>query len=146
MKLVFFGEPTPKQSARFRAFKKGDNTIVSSYQTKSVKDREKSIMLDAKSQISNSHVLYNKAIGVKVLFVFKPLKSWSKKKIKLLESGYTIYKETKPDLPDNLMKGVFDALEGVVFTNDSRVAKVESKKIYGFQPRTEVEFYELQTP
>ena len=143
MKLVFFGEPTSKQSARFRAFKKGKKTIVSSYQTKAVKDKEKAIKVEAISQIDKNHKLYDSAIGVKVLFVFPPLTSFSKKTMQAIEEGAIVYKETKPDLTDNLMKGLMDALEKVVFTNDSRIAKVESEKIYGTEPRTEVQFYQL---
>jgi Holliday junction resolvase RusA-like endonuclease len=86
----------------------------------------------------------DEAIGVKVLFVFPPLKSWSKKKRLELESGAIIYKITKPDLTDNLMKGLFDAMNGISFTDDSRVCKVESEKIYGLIPRTEVELYTIE--
>lgn len=143
MKLVFFGEPTSKQSARFRGFMKGKKVIVQSYQKKEIKDMEKATKYKALSQLPADHELYDSAIGVKVLFVFTPLKSWTKAKEQQLKDGLKIYKDTKPDLTDNLMKGVFDALEKVVFTNDSRVAKVESEKIYGFEPRTEITFYEL---
>lgn len=143
MKLVFHGTPTPKQSARFRGFMKGKKIAVQSYQTNETRKKQKAKELEAMSQIPDDHELYDSAIGVKVLFVFPPLKSWNKSKRLEFESGKKIYKDTKPDLHDNLMKMVFDAMEKVVFTNDSRVAKVESEKIYGQEPRTEVTFYEL---
>ena len=143
MKLVFPGEPTPKQSARFRGFMKGKKIAVQSYQTTEVKNKQKTAKLEAISQLPKDHVPYDCPIGVKVLFVFPPLKSWKKQMKDDFKAGYKIYKDTKPDLHDNLMKMVFDAMEKVVFTNDSRVAKVESEKIYGTEPRTEITFYEL---
>jgi len=138
IKLKILGTPQSKQSARFRISGKGKKQFVQSYQKKSVKDNERNIAFDVKSQLAPGFVPYNNAIGVKVLFVFPPLKSWSKKKLAILESGEKIYKDTKPDLTDNLMKGLFDAMNGIVFTDDARVCKVESEKIFGFVPRTEL--------
>lgn len=143
MKIIFYGEPTPKQSARFRTFKKAGKTIVQSYHTKAIKDKYNSLKNQAISQVPKEHKLFDGPIGVKVLFVFPPLKSWKKSIKESLALGAKIYKHTKPDLHDNLMKLPIDSLEGIVFTNDSRVAKVESEKIYGNEPRTEIEFYQL---
>jgi Holliday junction resolvase RusA-like endonuclease len=144
IRLKILGVPQSKQSARFRIVKKkSGQQFVSSYQKKSVKDNERNIAYDVKFQLPVNYVPYNEAIGVKVLFVFPPLKSWSKKKMAQLESGEKMYKEAKPDLTDNLMKGLFDAMNGIVFTDDSRVCKVESEKIFGFTPRTEVTLYSL---
>jgi Holliday junction resolvase RusA-like endonuclease len=144
LNLKILGTPSSKQSARFRIVKgKGGNNFVSSYQKKEVKDNERNIAYDVKSQLPLDFVPFDSPIGVKVLFVFPPLKSFSKKKMTELEEGKTIYKDAKPDLTDNLMKGVFDAMEGIVFTNDSRICTVESKKIFGFVPRTEITLFEL---
>jgi Holliday junction resolvase RusA-like endonuclease len=141
--LKILGIPQSKQSARFRIAGKGKKAFVQSYQKKSVKDNERNIAFDVKSQLPLGFEPFSKPVGVKVLFVFPPLASWSKKKLALLESGETIYKETKPDLTDNLMKGLFDAMNGVVFTDDSRICEVESKKIFGKVPRTEVTLFNL---
>lgn len=142
--LKILGIPQSKQSARFRIVKgKSGNNFVSSYQKKSVKDNERNIAFDVKSQLPLDFVPFSNPVAVKVLFVFPPLSSWSKKKKQALEDGETIYKETKPDLTDNLMKGLFDAMNGIVFTDDSRICKVESQKIYGLVPRTEVTLIEL---
>jgi Holliday junction resolvase RusA-like endonuclease len=72
-------------------------------------------------------------------FVFPPLKSWSKKEAERLQRGETVYKTTKPDVTDNLMKGLCDAMTGVVWIDDSRVAKVNSQKIYGTTPMILIE-------
>ncbi|TSE11303.1 RusA family crossover junction endodeoxyribonuclease [Aquimarina algiphila] len=133
------GTPQAKQSARFRIAKgRNGKSFVSSYQKKEVVQNERNIAYDVKSQLPLNHIPYDNAIGVKVTFVFPPLKSWTKKKLAFLKEGGIIYKITKPDLTDNLMKGLFDAMGGIVFTDDARICKVSSTKIYGLVPRTEV--------
>ncbi len=47
------------------------------------------------------------------------------------------YPATKPDL-DNLAKSVFDALEGELFTNDSRIVDKNLHKRYGEPARVEI--------
>ena len=53
-----------------------------------------------------------------------------------------IYPRWKPDF-DNLTKAVTDALEGVFYTNDSRIVMVNIRKEYGDPPRVEIEIKEL---
>ena len=138
------GIPVPKQSARHRIAGFGNKRFVQSYQSKEVRDAERNIAYDVKSQLPEGFAPYTGPISAKVVFVFPPLKSWSKKKLQELTiPNARIYKDTKPDLTDNLMKGLFDAMEGIVFVNDSQVARVESMKIYGEIPRTEVIITEL---
>lgn len=143
MKFIIKGIPQPKQSARFKSMKMGTKTIIKSYQKESVIQNERNIAFDVKSQLPVGFIPYNTALGLKALFVFPPLASWSKKKMTQLVSGEIIHKETKPDLPDNLHKGLCDALSGIVYTDDARICKVESEKIYGLVPRIELEIYEL---
>ena len=144
MKVTVLGIPKPKQSARFYAQTfKGGKTRVRSYQKKEVKDAEKNFAFSVISQLPKNFVPYDEPIAVEVLFVFPPLSTFSKKKKAEIESGVIYYKETKPDLTDNLNKGVFDALEGIVYVNDSRICAVTSKKIYGMIPRTELTFSKL---
>lgn len=143
IKLKILGIPQPKQSARFKAQKFGKKTFMKSYQPDKVIENERNLAFDAKSQIPEGFTPFGEAIKVKALFVFPPLKGFSKAKLNALSAGSTIYKTTKPDLTDNLMKGTMDALNGIVFTDDAVIAEVESKKIYGFIPRIELEFEKL---
>lgn len=144
MKVTILGIPKPKQSARFYAKKgKGGKTMIKSYQKQEVKDAEKNMAFSVISQLPKGFVPYDEPIAVDILFVFPPLSSFSKKKKSEIEFGAIYYKDTKPDLTDNLNKGVFDALEGIVFVNDSRICKISSKKIYGLVPRTELTFSTL---
>lgn len=60
--------------------------------------------------------------------------------MKAIEAGELVYKATKPDLTDNLNKGVFDALQGIIYANDSQIISMDDvKKIYGQRPRIDIE-------
>ena len=143
MKFKILGVPQPKQSTRFRVQKFGNKTFVKTYQTAEVVKNERNIAFDVKSQLPAGFIPFDCALKAKVLYVFPPLKGFSKGKMNALSTGEKIYKDTKPDLQDNLNKGLFDALEGVVYLKDSCICKVESEKIYGLVPRIEIEFEEL---
>lgn len=55
-------------------------------------------------------------------------KAFSKKK----KQQGKIYKETKPDLQDNLNKAFLDALEGVVYEQDQNIVSINNlEKYYG---------------
>lgn len=141
--LKILGTPQPKQSARFRVQKFGNKTFVKSYQKEEVVNQERNFAFDAKSQLPENFQLFSGPVKLRALFVFPPLKSFSKSKLNILASGGIIYKDTKPDLQDNLCKGVCDALEGIVFNNDSQIVEVSSRKIYGTVPCVELIFEEL---
>lgn len=141
--LIILGTPTPKQSARFRIIKGKKGNFVSFYQKKSVKDAAKSIADQIREQLPKGFEIIDSPIQMDILFVFPPLKSWSKKKLKQLEDGETIYKDTKPDI-DNTTKNLLDAMEKLVFANDSRICRIRIQKIYGFKPRTEVNLKEIK--
>ena len=144
MKIIILGTPQAKQSARFRIqkSKKSDKNFVMSYQKKSVVENASNIGKTALSQLPLDFVPFDCAIAAKVTFVFPALSSWNKTTKLLFESGSTIYKTSKPDA-DNCLKALFDGLNGTLFIDDSRVSKVLCEKIYGKEPRTEIEIYKL---
>ncbi|AZA91172.1 Holliday junction resolvase [Chryseobacterium nakagawai] len=143
--LKILGIPQPKQSTRFKIQNFGSKQFAKAYQPDKVVQNERNIAFDVKSQLPNGFVPMTGAIHVKrLLYVFPPLSSFSKKKLKEIEEGKIFYKTTKPDLTDNLNKPLFDALQGIVYLNDSQVCKFsEVDKIYGTVPRIEIEFEEL---
>jgi Holliday junction resolvase RusA-like endonuclease len=53
------------------------------------------------------------------------------------------FPEVKPDW-DNLGKAVTDALEGLLFENDSRLVRVLVTKVYGDPPRAAIVISELE--
>lgn len=68
---------------------------------------------------------------VSTTYVFPPLKSLRKAERLQIESGGVIFKQTKPDVNDNLNKGLYDALTGVLWDDDARVAYSSALKIFG---------------
>jgi Holliday junction resolvase RusA-like endonuclease len=67
------------------------------------------------------------------------LKSFSKKKAEEAETG-AIRPETKPDL-SNYIKGIEDALNGIVWTDDSQIVAYKEPfgKYYSNMPRVEID-------
>jgi Holliday junction resolvase RusA-like endonuclease len=62
-----------------------------------------------------------------------------------LKRGKTVSRlrpSCKPDL-DKLVRAIGDALEGVVYTNDSQVVRIIAQKHYGSDPRAEVIIREI---
>ena len=58
-----------------------------------------------------------------------------------MESG-AIGCGTKPDA-DNIAKAVLDALNGLAYTDDSKVTRLVVVKLYGTEPRVEVKLTEM---
>lgn len=54
----------------------------------------------------------------------------------------TIKPTKRPDL-DNYMKQVMDALNGVVYLDDSQIVEVEASKIYAAEPRIRVIIFDV---
>lgn len=74
--------------------------------------------------------------------VYKPsLKSFSKKKKAAAEAG-TLRPITKPDV-DNYVKGIKDAMKGVIWKDDSQVVDLLVSKFYSERPRIEVRIESL---
>lgn len=144
IKLKTLGIPTPKQSVKvgLRTTKTGQ-TFLHHYQPGKIKQKEMNFAFDVKSQLPKGFKPFTGALKVKAVFVFPLLKNFTKDNIKHIQEGEKVYKATRPDLQDNLMKLTMDALNGIVFMDDSLIAKVESEKIFGTTPCIELEFEEL---
>ena len=80
-------------------------------------------------------------LKMKIIAVFEPPKSWSKKKQKealLNEMGKT----TKPDL-DNIVKSITDSLNGIAYKDDSQLTSLLAHKVYGEQAKVIIEIEEM---
>lgn len=76
------------------------------------------------------------------LFIYRPIpKSLSAKKAALAEAG-KIRPTTKPDV-DNYVKGIKDALKGVIWKDDSQVTDLKAGKYFGERPRVEILIEEM---
>lgn len=143
MTFEILGIPQSKQSARFYATEINGKASVRSFQSSKVKREERNIRLDIKSQLPPDFKPLMEGVRVSVTFIFPFPKSFSKAKLKQHDEGKVFFKTTKPDLTDNLMKGLFDAAQGVLFLNDSQVCEVHSVKIYGHTPKTVLRIKEI---
>ena len=128
--------PRALQSVRTRIIKpKGKKPFIMHYQQAWVKKYKDEIIRQAKSQLPKDFQLFNNYVEiVKLIYVF-PMKKTENKRNRLhIEQGGFILKNTKPDF-DNLMKPFADALEGIIWKNDSRVCiSGQRYKVYGSEP------------
>jgi len=146
--LIFPGEPKPKQSTRFRStpfINPKTGKLQYAYQDPKVVSNQNTIQWQAVQQLPKPFQAWDgKIIVLSALYVFPIPSSLTKKEIEVIRNGGIVYKPTKPDLTDNLQKAFFDALQGILFTNDSRIVHIkEAMKIYGFTPRTEFVFMQI---
>lgn len=80
------------------------------------------------------------AVAVKV---YRPMpKAFSKKKTAEAEAGL-VRPTTKPD-SDNYLKGIKDALNSVIWKDDSQIVDVHVSKWYSQRPRVEVQIQNLE--
>ncbi|WP_145153050.1 RusA family crossover junction endodeoxyribonuclease [Paenibacillus xylanexedens] len=133
--FTVYGEPVaqgrPKASTR--------TGFVKMYDPKKSKDYKDYVKLAASEHAPDALLLG--PIGM-VLTVYRSIpKSLSQKKAALAEAGH-IVPTTKPDV-DNYLKGVKDALKGVIWKDDSQVVEVFARKRYSARPRIEVKIKEL---
>ena len=75
------------------------------------------------------------AIGVIVWFYMPIPASWAKVR---KEAAIGQYCTTKPDI-DNLVKGLFDSLNGLLWVDDNRIAVMNVYKVYAETPGIELE-------
>ncbi|HHZ82352.1 MAG TPA: RusA family crossover junction endodeoxyribonuclease [Flavobacteriales bacterium] len=137
LEFEILGEPFSKQSFRFA--RRGN--YIHKYQPKKIVNKENGVAWQIINQLPKGFVPTTEAVALVITYIFPPLKSWSKKKLVQLEAGEKMYKTTKPDLQDNLCKGVCDAMEGIVFINDSQICSLRSEKVYGLTPKTLIELH-----
>ena len=95
----------------------------------------KAILKEIGKVITDDFEILDGYLKVTVIYVFSPLKRMSKRDKEYLENGGYIYKNTRPDVTDNLNKGLFDALQGVVYVDDSRISEVTASKVFGKQAK-----------
>jgi Holliday junction resolvase RusA-like endonuclease len=131
MKFKIPGNPIPLQRAR--VFK---NTFYDPQLT--AKKNYADEVLSQLSEKEKARLPITNPIHISVSFIFGMPKSWSKKKRNELEmSPHT----AKKDL-DNLIKWVGDALNGIIWEDDSIIWSIEAVKVWGIEGKTILEIGE----
>jgi len=123
IKFTVYGQPVPKARARTVRLPNG---TVKSYTPKKTANWEESIRIQSLDH--RPEKLLDGPLELEATFYLLRPKSRPKKHM---------YPDTKPDLT-NLCKSVSDALEGLIFTNDSRIVQKTLRKRYGDPPRVEI--------
>ena len=98
---------------------------------------EKDVARMARASIGGDGLLEG-PLEVKIRFHMPMPQSWSKRKRDTMDLKAHC---SKPDL-DNLVKLVKDALNGIVWVDDSQVYRLESSKLYMREPMTVIEVRE----
>ena len=81
-------------------------------------------------------------LAVYLNFYFTPPKSYTKKKLKLIEEGKLHY--TKLPDADNLAKSVLDSCNKILFKDDSQIVELNIRKEYGKEDCVEVRLEVLE--
>ena len=98
-----------------------------------------------KQMVSAKVRSYMKINGIEMLedplivhlnFYFKPPKSYTKKKLKLIEEGKLHY--TKLPDADNLAKSILDSCNKLLFKDDAQIVSLTSSKHYGKEDYVDV--------
>lgn len=137
VRLVVAGSPVPYRE-RQRAFQK-DSTgrpITYSYKQRSTRDQQTVLRLAASNAMA-SRLPFAEPVVLDVIF-YMPIPSGMRKADRRLAEEECLPHGKRPDRTQ-LIKTVEDALNGVVWTDDSLVVGGEAVKLYSPKPRTEID-------
>lgn len=111
---------------------------MSAYTPEKTVSYENLVKVVAAQAMAGRQIIEGSVEVVLVVQVQAP-ESWSKKKRAAALSG-ELAPTSKPDL-DNIIKGIFDAMNGVVFKDDKQVSFVTAQKMYSQTPCVAVGVY-----
>ena len=135
-KIIVPGKPMGKQ--RPKATIRGKHAGV--YTPKETTSYENLVVAMYRQKYADSKPFEGMVKGTIIAYYQIP-KSVSKKKQKMMLDG-DIRPMTKPDL-DNIEKIIYDALNGIAYTDDSHIIAQRCAKFYSETPRVEVIITEL---
>lgn len=134
--FVILGEPKGKQRPRVVH----QNGFSRAYTPKQTVMYENLVRYSYQEQVGA--VKLTAPISAKIVAVFPIPKSTSKKNRALMLEGKMLY--TKKVDADNLAKIVCDSLNNIAYDDDAGVSRLIVEKIYGENPRVEVELEEIE--
>lgn len=126
MHVTFQVEGTPVGKGRPKFARRGN--FVSTYTPTKTRDYEDLIKVAAKQAMGSSEPL--KTPVAAYIYITVPIpQSYSKKRFKACLDG-SERPCKKPDC-DNILKAYFDAMNKIVYDDDSQIVEIYSKKVYG---------------
>lgn len=136
--LHFPGVPKAVQSVRFARI----GNFMRKYQPKDIVDWKNYIKVLALQQLGENFTPLatsdDECIELRVVFTF-PLRSSESKKTKAyVAAGGRVMHNRKPDVHDNLMKGLSDSLTGILWKDDAKVCLAAPLKVDGETPATDL--------
>lgn len=135
IEFTVYGDPVAQGRPRFS----NAGGFVRAYDPKKSRDYKDYVRLAAAENAPSQLLEGPLAVVVKV---FRPMpKAFSKKRASEAEAGL-LRPITKPD-SDNYLKGIKDALNNVIWKDDSQLVDVHVSKWYSQRPRVEVQIQNL---
>ena len=141
IKIVIYGEPIPQGRPRFARIGK----FVHTYDPQKSKNYKQLVRFWATQQLKkiNEFKQFENALCVVVDFYLPIPVSWSKKR-RIEAAEGVIRPAKKPDI-DNLYKSLTDALNGLLWVDDSIITDVHIRKRYTAEvARTVITVREVQ--
>lgn len=136
--ITIWHTPIAKQSTKF-GYNKHIGRVMS-YTAPEKKSAEKEYTKQIKNQLPEDFEMFTEQVEIlESLLVYPPLKSFTKKKKKIIEDGEFIPKTTRPDLVDNLHKLPLDCLSGLVYKDDGLIWRANNlQKVHGIEGYTKI--------
>lgn len=126
IRLVICGTPVPWTPAR---------VLRNGYSYSPKANAKKEAIYQIKSQWHKDPL----DCAIQAVYTFyMPIPLSDKRTREMVLNHKVVYHTKRPDA-DNLQKFCSDILNALVVVDDSRICKVSSQKIYGLNPRTEIE-------
>lgn len=133
-------EPLAVQSARFYRAGKG----IRSYQPEKITGWKKSVRTMAIYQLPANFKMFTRDVPLRldVELLFAPLKSMRNAELAGISAGKIVYKTSRGDL-DNYSKALFDALNKIIWEDDSQIVDYHVVKRYSTTPGIKISLFNL---
>lgn len=134
--FVIPGTPVGKGRPKFAR----QGSFVRAYTPEKTATYENLVKVKAEQAMAGRPVLEG-AVSVVIWLYVTPPASWSQKKQRAALAG-EIFPTSKPDI-DNVVKGIFDACNDIVWRDDKQACEVSVRKRYADTARATVQVREL---
>lgn len=134
MSIVFSVPGVPVGKGRPKFARRGN--FVSTYTPEKTASYENLVKMAAHEAMQGRSMIEGPVVVVLGLFVAPPA-SWSQKKQRAALAG-EVFPTSKPDV-DNVVKGIFDACNEIVWRDDKQVVDLIVRKRFSPHPEARVE-------